>query len=96
MPSTINAQAGSALLPTALIKSAGSDANLVLQTGGANAVVIDGTQTANFVTTGAITIPAGTQAQRPSPASNGMLRYCTDLTPPNMEIYINGSWVTLT
>ena len=96
MPSTINGQAGNSTSVTALIKTGAADANLVLQTGGANAVVINGSQIANFVTTGAIIIPRGTQAQRPSPASNGMLRYCTDLTPPNMEIYINGSWVTLT
>jgi hypothetical protein len=96
MPSTINAQPGNATTATALIKTGAADANLVLQTGGANAVTIDGTQTANFVTTGAIIVPKGTQAQRPSPASNGMLRYCTDLATPTMEIYINGSWVTLT
>ena len=96
MPSTINAQPGNATSVTALIKTGAADANLAFETNGIDGIVINGSQIANFVSTGAIIVPRGTQAQRPSSASNGMLRYCTDLTPPNMEIYINGSWVTLT
>lgn len=90
MPSTINAQPGNATTFTALIKSAGSDANLVLQTNGANAVKIDNNQNANFVVTTAITIPRGTTAQRPSPAVNGMLRYNTSNN--TFEVYVNNAW----
>lgn len=90
MPSNINAQAGNSTTITALIKSGASDANLVLQTNSANAVVINGSQIANFVSTGAVKIPAGTTAQRPSPAVNGMFRYNTSNS--TFEAYINGSW----
>jgi hypothetical protein len=90
MPSTINATPGSNIQLTALIKTGAADANLVLQTNGANAVVINGSQIANFVSTGAVTVPAGTIAQRPSPAVNGMFRYNT--SNATFEAYINGSW----
>jgi hypothetical protein len=91
MPSTINAQPGNATSVTALIKTGAADANLVLQTGGANAVIVDGSQIANFVSTGAVTIPAGTTAQRPNPAVNGMMRYNT--TTLRVEGYANNTWV---
>ena len=91
MPSTINAQAGSPLLPTALIKTAGADANLVLQTGGANAIKIDQAQNANCVSTGSVKIPSGTTAQRPSSPVNGMIRYNTSNNV--MEGYANNTWV---
>lgn len=93
MPSYINAQAGSPLLPTVLIKTAGADANLVLQTGGANAVTIDGNQNANFVVTTSMVVPRGTTAQRPNPATAGMLRYNTTLN--QLEIYLNATWVKI-
>jgi hypothetical protein len=90
MPSTINAQAGNSTTITALIKSGASDANLALETNGIDAIVINGSQIANFVSTGAVTIPAGTTAQRPSPAVNGMFRYNTSNS--TFEAYISGSW----
>lgn len=40
-----------------------------------------------------ITVPSGTTAERPSPVSDGALRYNTDLT--RFEAYVNGSWQTL-
>ena len=90
MPSTINAQAGNSTTITALIKSGASDANLALETNGIDAIVINGSQIANFVSTGAVTVPAGTIAQRPSPAVNGMFRYNT--SNATFEAYINGAW----
>jgi hypothetical protein len=90
MPSIINAQPGNATTYTALIKSGASDANLALETNSIDAIVINGSQIANFVSTGAVTIPAGTIAQRPSPAVNGMFRYNT--SNATFEAYINGSW----
>jgi len=89
--STINAQAGNTTTFTALIKSSDGTANLALQTGGANAVVIDNNQNANFVTTGAVTIPAGTTNNRPT-AVNGMIRYNTSNNV--FEVYVNGTWTT--
>ena len=91
MPSKINAQAGSTSQPTALIKTGAADANLVLQTGGANAVTINNLQNPTFNSTGAIDIPAGTTVQRPSPAVNGMMRYNT--TTLKIEGYANNTWV---
>jgi hypothetical protein len=91
MPSNINAQAGNSTIITALIKSGASDANLAFETNGIDAVVINGSQIANFVSTGAVTIPAGTTAQRPSPAVNGMMRYNT--TTLIVEGYANNTWV---
>jgi hypothetical protein len=90
MPSTINAQAGNSTALTALIKSGASDANLAFETNGIDAIVINDSQIANFVSTGAVTIPAGTIDQRPSPAVNGMFRYNT--SNATFEAYINGSW----
>jgi hypothetical protein len=91
MPSTINAQPGNSTTITALIKSGASDANLALETNGIDAIVINGSQIANFVSTGAVDIPAGTTAQRPSSAVNGMMRYNT--TTLRVEGYANNTWV---
>lgn len=43
--------------------------------------------------TGALTIPSGTTAERPSPATEGMIRYNTDTN--QFEAYENGAWVDL-
>jgi hypothetical protein len=87
--STINAQAGNSSEFSAIIKVSDGTANLALQTNGANAVVIDNNQNANFATTGAVTIPAGTTNNRPT-AVNGMVRYNT--TTYSLETYVGGSW----
>lgn len=88
--SNINAQPGNSTTFTALIKYSDGTANLAFQTNGIDAVVINGSQIANFVSTGAVKIPAGTTAQRPNPAVNGMFRYNTSNS--TFEAYINGSW----
>lgn len=69
-------------------------ANLTFQTNGANAVVINESQIANFVSTGAVTIPRGTTAQRPSSAVNGMFRANSNFG--SFEVYLNGSWDNVT
>jgi hypothetical protein len=89
--STINAQAGNTTNFTALIKSSDGTANLALQTNGANAVVIDNNQNANFVTTGAVKIPAGLSNARPTGVV-GMMRYNTSNNV--FETYNNGAWTT--
>jgi hypothetical protein len=93
MPSTINAQPGNSTTFTALIKSGASDANLAFETNGIDAVVINQLQNANFVSTGAVTIPRGTTAQRPAVPVNGMIRYNTNTA--HFEGYVNG-WVAFT
>lgn len=89
--SSINATPGSNIQFTALIKSGDSSANLALQTNGANAVVINNNQNANFVTTGAVKIPAGTTNNRPT-GVNGMIRYNTSNNV--FEAYAGGNWST--
>jgi len=89
--STINAQAGNSTAFSAIIKSSDGTANLVLQTNGSNAVVIDSGQIANFTSTGAVTIPAGTTNNRPT-GVNGMIRY--NGSTANLEVYVGGTWTT--
>lgn len=90
--STINA------IPDAVVgqlrKKGSADANLTFQTNSTNAVVIDASQNANFVSTGGTTIPRGTTAQRPSSPVNGMVRYNT--TTLKIEGYANNTWVAFT
>ena len=93
MPSSINADSGSTSGLTAIIKTADSSGAMTLQTNGSNALTVDSLQNITSNSTGSITIPAGTTAQRPATPVNGMLRYNTTIS--NMEIYIDGSWVTL-
>jgi hypothetical protein len=88
MPSTINVIPD--ITSGQLRKKGAADANLTLQTNGINAVTIDNAQNANFVSTGSVTIPRGTTAQRPSPAVNGMFRYNTSNS--TFEAYINNAW----
>jgi len=52
--------------------------------------VLDISSTATLPGTGAITVPSGTTAQRPSPPANGMIRYNTTLNA--FEKYENGVW----
>lgn len=93
MPSTINVIPD--IVKGQLRKSGGSaDANLSLQTNSIDAVKIDNAQNANFVSTGAITLPSGTTAQRPASPVNGMWRYNTNYA--GVEAYANGSWLNLT
>lgn len=47
----------------------------------------------SFDMTGSVRLPTGTQAQRPSVPTNGMIRYST--TANNFEGYINGAWQTI-
>lgn len=94
MPSTINAKAGNATTATALIKTGAADANLVLQTNSANALVFNDSQLANFASTGSVKVPAGTTAQRPSSPVNGMIRYNTSTN--TVEGYANNTWVAFT
>jgi hypothetical protein len=93
MPSTINVipdpQTGQ------LRKNGATDANLILQTGGANAVTVNQLQNAVLNSSGAATIPRGTTAQRPASAVNGMIRYNSDYGGL-LECYANGSWVAVT
>jgi hypothetical protein len=88
--SVINAQAGTALQPALLNKYGGNVDNIAFQTGGVNAISINQLELVVFNSTGAVTVPRGTTAQRPSVPTNGMVRYNTDTA--RFEGYVNG-WV---
>jgi hypothetical protein len=92
MPSTINAIPD--ITTGVLRKSGAADANLTFETNSIDAVVINGSQIANFVSTGAVTIPRGTTAQRPSSAVNGMFRANSNFG--SFEVYVNGAWDNVT
>ena len=72
-----------------LIETVDTSGILEIQTANGTAIIIGSDQNANFATTGAITVPVGTTAQRPTPA-NGMMRYNSNVSV--FEVYANGSW----
>lgn len=78
---------------TGIVETADNSGILQLQTGGTAAVTIGTDQNVTFNSTGAITVPVGTTAQRPSSLVNGMIRYNT--TTAHLEGYIGGAWVNL-
>ena len=91
--SVINAQNGTTLLPALLNKSGGDVDNFAFQTNGVNAIGINQIQLVVFNSTGAVTVPRGTTAQRPAVPTNGMVRYNTSTA--HFEGYANG-WVAFT
>jgi N-acetylglutamate synthase/N-acetylornithine aminotransferase len=72
-----------------LVTSGDNTATLVFQTNGTTALSIDSNQNANCTSTGAIKVPSGTTANKPT-GSNGMIRYNTSIS--RLEGYINGTW----
>ena len=70
--------------PSATASSQLNIGDLITGTLGSGLVTIEGT--------GALTVPSGTQAQRPT-AVNGMIRYDTD--DADFEVYENGAWVDI-
>ncbi len=93
MASTINAQPGSVSLATALVKTADATGVLTIQTNGSNALTVGTDQNVTMNGTGAIIVPVGTTAQRPGSPVNGMIRYNT--TIPQLECYINSTWIAV-
>lgn len=91
--SSIFVQAGSTTLPALINKNGGNEQILAIQTGGANAVVINEISVVTFSCNSAVTVTRGTTAQRPSVPTNGMIRYNTDTA--HFEGYSNG-WVAFT
>jgi len=88
MASTIN----TAYTVGSFAKAADGTNALTLQTVNSNALAISTAQNVTLSSTGALTVPVGTTAQRPASPTNGMLRYNT--TIPQLEIYANG-WTAI-
>lgn len=65
--------------------------SLAILTANTTALLCNGTSAiVSFPTTGYLTLPSGTTAQRPSTPVNGMVRYNTTLS--RVEGYANNSW----
>ena len=93
MASTVNADNGSVSGSAGLKTAADSSGVLALQTNGTTAVTIGTDQNAVFNSTGALTVPSGTTAQRPGTAVAGMTRWNTTLSV--YEVFAGGSWAVL-
>lgn len=91
--SSLFVQAGTSTLPALIQKTGGNEDILAIKTGGVNAIVINEITVVTFSSTGAVTVPRGTFAQRPAVPTNGMVRYNTDTA--RFEGYNNG-WVAFT
>ncbi len=91
--STINADLRPDVGPQSLIKTADNSDTLELQTNGITAVSIGADQNVVANSTGGFAMPAGTTAQRPGTATNGMTRFNT--TAGSLEIYIAGTWTSI-
>jgi len=94
MPSTINSDNGSVSGSAGLKTVADSSGVLALQTNGTTAVTIGTDQNVVFNSTGSLTLPVGTTAQRPTPA-NGMTRINTSLGVLEVYSTVNSSWNTI-
>jgi hypothetical protein len=95
MASTLNADSGAVSGVTEIVATADSSGVLSLQTNGTTAITVDTAQNVVFNSTGALTLPVGTTAQRPASPTNGMLRINT--TTHSLEVYSTSrsSWITV-
>ena len=76
-----------------MLATADSSTELALQTGGVTALTLNVSQETALNSTGAITVPSGTTAQRPTTPVNGMVRYNTDNS--QFEGYVNDVWIAI-
>lgn len=73
------------------LKQTGGDANILnIQTNSTNAITIDANQNATLNSTGAVTVPVGTLAERPSAPAAGMFRFNDD--SDEFEGYDGSAW----
>jgi len=94
MATNINADDGVVSGVAGLKTSADNSGVLVLQTNGTNAVTVGTNQNVVFNSTGAITLPIGTTAQRPATPTSGMTRWNTSKTI--LEVYDGTIWQAVT
>jgi hypothetical protein len=76
-----------------LVETVDTTGILEFQTANTSAIIIGTNQNANFTSTGAITIPVGTTAQRPT-GVNGMMRYNSNTS--KIEVFVASAWANLT
>ena len=89
---TINATIGDGVLGK-LRKTADGTNALTLQTSTTDALAISTAQNVTCSSTGALSVPSGTTAQRPASPTNGMLRYNT--TTSQLEVYFGSFWKSI-
>jgi hypothetical protein len=65
---------------------------LEFQTANTSALIIGTNQNANFTSTGAIILPTGTTAQRPT-GVNGMMRYNSNTS--KIEVFVASAWANV-
>ena len=75
------------------IGAEGATGSIKFGTAGILAMTIDSSQNVQMSSTGALTIPKGTTAQRPT-ASSGMIRFNTTAGLP--EVYTGSDWIYMT
>ena len=75
-----------------LVETVDTSGILEFQTANTSAIIIDASQNANFTSTGAVTIPVGTTAQRPT-GVNGMMRYNSNTS--KIEVFVASAWANL-
>jgi hypothetical protein len=95
MTSTVNSDNGAVSGVPGVKKDGDSSGVLALQTNGSSAITVSTSQNATLNSTGAVTLPIGTTAQRPATPANGMTRINT--TTNTLEVYstVNSSWNTV-
>lgn len=94
MASIINADNGVVSGSAGLKTSADSTGVLALQTNGTTAVTVDTSQNATFNSTGGLTLPKGTTAQRPSSPVIAQTRFNTESNI--VEVWMGTAWGVLT
>jgi hypothetical protein len=78
---------------SALVSTGDTTGELVFKTNGTTtALTIDTSQNVVFESTGSITIPVGTTAERPSSPTNGMIRYNTTINSTEWYDGFAGVW----
>lgn len=76
---------------TALVSTGDTTGELIIKTNGnTTAITVGADQNVVFESTGSITVPAGTTAERPATATAGMLRYNTETD--ELEKYDGTEW----
>ena len=75
-----------------LVETVDTSGILEFQTANTSALVIGTNQNANFTSTGAIILPTGTTAQRPT-GVNGMMRYNSNTS--KIEVFVASAWANV-
>lgn len=93
MAATINADSGAVSGSAGVKTTADTSGVLALQSNGATGLTLGTDLNVTLNSTGALTLPSGTTAQRPSSPVNGMTRFNTTLGSPEWYSSVANDWV---